>query len=197
MLTHFNQRGSAVYSDLEVVTGPEVSGRKNDQEALSSIEKTKLESAMARGVNKAIIVGNLGRDPEVRYSANGNAIANVTVATTDSWKDRQSGERRNEPNGIAWCFLIAWQKLLLNTLKRVPKCLSKDGSRPESGKIKTATSGGRLKLWRTRCKCWAPAAAEERRARHEMIRVLRQRRAAPVHQGSVIRNSMTIFRSKN
>ena len=49
---------------------------------------------MARGVNKAIIVGNLGRDPEVRYSASGSAIANVTVATTDSWKDRQSGERQ-------------------------------------------------------------------------------------------------------
>jgi single-strand DNA-binding protein len=49
---------------------------------------------MARGVNKAIIVGNLGRDPEVRYSANGNAIANVTVATTDSWRDKQSGERQ-------------------------------------------------------------------------------------------------------
>ena len=49
---------------------------------------------MARGVNKAIIVGNLGRDPEVRYSASGNAIANVTVATTDIWKDRQSGERQ-------------------------------------------------------------------------------------------------------
>jgi len=41
---------------------------------------------MARGVNKAIIVGNLGRDPEVRYAANGNPIANVAVATTDSWR---------------------------------------------------------------------------------------------------------------
>ena len=49
---------------------------------------------MAGAVNKAIIVGNLGRDPEVRYSASGNAIANVTVATTDTWKDRQSGERQ-------------------------------------------------------------------------------------------------------
>ena len=49
---------------------------------------------MARGINKAIIVGNLGRDPEVRYTANGNAIANITVATTESWKDKQSGERQ-------------------------------------------------------------------------------------------------------
>lgn len=51
---------------------------------------------MARGINKAIVVGNLGRDPEVRYSANGNAIANVTLATTDSWKDKQSGERQEK-----------------------------------------------------------------------------------------------------
>ena len=51
---------------------------------------------MARGVNKAIIVGNLGRDPEVRYTANGNAIANITVATTESWKDKQSGERQEK-----------------------------------------------------------------------------------------------------
>jgi len=49
---------------------------------------------MARGVNKAIIVGNLGRDPEVRYTANGSAVANATVATSESWKDKQSGERQ-------------------------------------------------------------------------------------------------------
>ena len=47
---------------------------------------------MARGVNKAIIVGHLGRDPEIRYAASGSAVANVSVATTESWKDKQSGE---------------------------------------------------------------------------------------------------------
>ncbi len=47
---------------------------------------------MARGVNKAIIVGHLGRDPEVRYAASGAAVANVSVATTESWKDKQTGE---------------------------------------------------------------------------------------------------------
>ena len=51
---------------------------------------------MARGVNKAIIVGNLGRDPEVRYTANGSAVANITVATSESWKDKQSGERQEK-----------------------------------------------------------------------------------------------------
>lgn len=45
-------------------------------------------------VNKVILVGNLGRDPETRYAPSGDAICNVTIATTDSWKDKSSGERR-------------------------------------------------------------------------------------------------------
>jgi single-strand DNA-binding protein len=49
---------------------------------------------MARGINKAIIVGNLGKDPEIRYSANGSAIANITVATSDVWKDKNTGENQ-------------------------------------------------------------------------------------------------------
>lgn len=49
---------------------------------------------MARGVNKVILIGNLGQDPEVRFFPSGGAICNVTVATTDSWKDRQSGEQK-------------------------------------------------------------------------------------------------------
>ena len=47
-------------------------------------------------VNKAIIVGNLGRDPEVRYTASGEAICNITVATTESWKDKASGEKKEQ-----------------------------------------------------------------------------------------------------
>ena len=47
---------------------------------------------MARGVNKVILIGNLGQDPEVRYMPNGNAVANVTLATSESWKDKNSGE---------------------------------------------------------------------------------------------------------
>lgn len=48
---------------------------------------------MARGVNKVILIGNLGRDPEVRYSPNGGAVANITVATSESWKDKNTGEQ--------------------------------------------------------------------------------------------------------
>lgn len=47
-------------------------------------------------VNKVIILGHLGRDPEMRYSADGKAIANFSVATTTAWKDKNSGEKKEE-----------------------------------------------------------------------------------------------------
>ena len=50
----------------------------------------------ARGVNKAIIVGNLGNEPDMRYTASGGAIANITVATSETWKDKQSGESKEK-----------------------------------------------------------------------------------------------------
>lgn len=48
---------------------------------------------MARGVNKVILIGNLGRDPEVRYTPSGAAVASLTLATSESWKDKQTGEQ--------------------------------------------------------------------------------------------------------
>ena len=50
---------------------------------------------MARGINKVIIVGNLGQDPETRYMPSGSAVTNFTVATNESWKDKQSGEQKD------------------------------------------------------------------------------------------------------
>ena len=51
---------------------------------------------MARGINKVIVLGNLGADPDARYMPNGNAVTNISVATTDSWKDKESGERQEK-----------------------------------------------------------------------------------------------------
>ena len=51
---------------------------------------------MAGSVNKVILVGNLGRDPEVRFAQDGSRIANLSVATSETWKDKQSGERREK-----------------------------------------------------------------------------------------------------
>jgi single-strand DNA-binding protein len=58
---------------------------------------------MARGVNKVIIVGNLGRDPETRYMPSGSAVTNLRIATTEQWKDKQSGEQqeRTEWHSVA------------------------------------------------------------------------------------------------
>ena len=53
-----------------------------------------LEALMAGSVNKVILVGNLGKDPEVRHTQSGSKIVSFTLATSDTWNDRQSGERR-------------------------------------------------------------------------------------------------------
>ncbi len=49
---------------------------------------------MARGINKVILIGNLGKDPETRVSPGGGSITNITVATSESWKDKQTGENQ-------------------------------------------------------------------------------------------------------
>lgn len=59
-------------------------------------------------VNKVILVGNLGRDPETRFSPNGGAICNVSIATTRQWKDKSSGERREETD---WHRIVFFNRL--------------------------------------------------------------------------------------
>ncbi len=60
-----------------------------------------------RGVNKVILIGNLGRDPEIRYTRDGTAVANLNLATSDSWKDSQ-GQRQERTE---WHRVVAWDKL--------------------------------------------------------------------------------------
>ncbi len=60
------------------------------------------------GVNKVIIVGNLGKDPEVRFMPNGGAVANITVATSESWKDKQTGEQKEKTE---WHRVVMFGKL--------------------------------------------------------------------------------------
>jgi len=63
---------------------------------------------MARGVNKVILIGNLGKDPEVRYMPNGNAVANITLATSESWKDKTSGEQQEKTE---WHRVVMFRRL--------------------------------------------------------------------------------------
>lgn len=58
----------------------------------------------ARGVNKVILVGNLGQDPEVRYMPNGGAVANITLATSETWRDKHTGENKD---------LTEWHRVVL------------------------------------------------------------------------------------
>lgn len=59
-------------------------------------------------INKVILIGNLGRDPEVRYTPNGSAIANLAIATTRSWKDKTSGEKQEEAE---WHRVVFYDRL--------------------------------------------------------------------------------------
>ncbi|MWN89931.1 single-stranded DNA-binding protein [Gilliamella sp. Pra-s65] len=61
-----------------------------------------------RGINKVILVGNLGQDPEVRYMSNGNAVANISIATSETWKDKQTGENRDRTE---WHRVVIFGKL--------------------------------------------------------------------------------------
>ena len=63
---------------------------------------------MARGINKVILIGNLGSDPEVRYTPNGAPVANFSLATSESWNDRNTGERQERTE---WHRLVLWSKL--------------------------------------------------------------------------------------
>ncbi|VAX05378.1 Single-stranded DNA-binding protein [hydrothermal vent metagenome] len=63
---------------------------------------------MARGINKVILIGNLGKDPEVKYAANGNAIANITLATSESWKDKNTGEQVDKTE---WHRVVFFRRL--------------------------------------------------------------------------------------
>ncbi len=63
---------------------------------------------MARGINKVILIGNLGQDPDVKYMPSGDAVANVTVATSESWKDKNTGEMQERTE---WHRVVFFRRL--------------------------------------------------------------------------------------
>ena len=94
---------------------------------------------MARGINKVILIGNLGKDPEVRYMPSGAAVTNVTIATSETWKDKQSGEVQertewhnvvffNRLAEIAGEYLRKGAKVYVEGSLRTRKWQAKDGS---------------------------------------------------------------------
>ena len=63
---------------------------------------------MARGINKVILVGNIGKDPEAKFMPNGNAVTNITVATSESWKDKQTGQQQERTE---WHRIVFFNRL--------------------------------------------------------------------------------------
>lgn len=63
---------------------------------------------MARGINKVILIGHIGGDPEVRYMPNGNAVATLSVATTEAWKDKQTGDKQERTE---WHRVVCFNRL--------------------------------------------------------------------------------------
>jgi len=63
---------------------------------------------MARGINKVILIGNLGRDPEIRYMPNGGAVANLALATSEGWKDKNTGEQQEKTE---WHRVVLFRRL--------------------------------------------------------------------------------------
>ena len=85
---------------------------------------------MSRGVNKVILVGNLGQKPEMRYTATQSAVANLSVATTESWKDKETGEMKDKTE---WHRVVYFGKLA----EIVEKYLDKGSKVYVEGKLQT------------------------------------------------------------
>ncbi|MBT4775782.1 MAG: single-stranded DNA-binding protein [Crocinitomicaceae bacterium] len=85
---------------------------------------------MAGSVNKVILIGNLGKDPEVRYLEGGTAVANFTLATSESFKDRNTGEKKSITD---WHNIVVWRGLA----ELVEKYLKKGSKIYVEGKLKT------------------------------------------------------------
>lgn len=76
---------------------------------------------MARGINKVILIGNLGQDPEVKYMPSGSAVANVRLATSDSWKDKNTGEQQERTEWHTVVFFGRLAEIVGEYLKKGSK----------------------------------------------------------------------------
>ena len=100
---------------------------------------------MAGSVNKVILIGNLGKDPEIRHLENGAAVANFSIATSENYKDRKTGEKVSQTE---WHNIVAWRGLAEIAEKYLKKALRstlRGNLKLEHGKTKKATTDIQLK----------------------------------------------------
>lgn len=84
---------------------------------------------MARGINKVILIGNLGADPEVRYMPNGNAVTTIRLATSEQWKDRETGEQQERTEWHRVVFFNRLAEIAGEYLKKGSKVYIEGGLR--------------------------------------------------------------------
>ncbi len=126
---------------------------------------------MARGINKVILVGNLGADPETRYTPSGSAVTKIRVATSESWKDRQTGERQERTEWHRVVFFgrlaeIAGEYLKKGSQVYVEGSLRTDKWQDQSGQDRYTTEivANEMQMLGGRPGAGAPAAGGESRS---------------------------------
>jgi single-strand DNA-binding protein len=144
---------------------------------------------MARGINKVILIGNLGADPETRYMPSGSAVTNLRIATTDQWKDKESGENqeRTEWHNVAMFgrlaeisaeYLRKGSQVYIEGRLRTRKWQDRDGNDRWTTEI--VANDMQMLGGRTQGGADAPARGGERRSAEDAPSRSAERSAAPV-----------------
>ena len=107
----------------------------------------------SRGVNKVILVGNLGQDPVISQSSNGSVVANVSIATSVVWMDKQTGQKMKEQSGAVLYFFKSWPKLFSNNLKKAQKSMLKVRYAQKNGRIILVRISTPLRSLLMKCRC--------------------------------------------
>ena len=114
---------------------------------------------MARGINKVILIGNLGQDPETRYMPSGGAVTNVTLATSETWKDKTTGQPQERTEWHRVVFFNRLGEIAGEYLKKARKCMWKARCARASGRGRTVRTVTPQKSSPAKCRCSIPAAA--------------------------------------
>lgn len=88
-----------------------------------------------RGVNKVILIGTLGQDPEIRYIPNGGAVGRLSIATNESWRDKQTGQQKEQTEWHKVVLFGNLLKLRVNIYEKVLRSTSKGNLKPVSGQM--------------------------------------------------------------
>lgn len=143
----------------------------------------------SRGVNKVILVGNLGQDPEVRYMPSGGAVANLTLATSESWRDRQTGEMKEQTEWhrvvmfgklaeVAGEYLRKGSQVYIEGQLRTRKWTDQSGQERYTTEINVPQIGGVMQMLGGRQGGGAPAGGQQQGGWGQP-----QQPAAPSHSG--------------